>query len=231
MATLTPAQVYALARSAGFDPPTAALMTAIAGAESGWRTDAVGDVALQDAKWGPSIGLWQIRSLRAQAGTGGPRDATRLTDPAFNAASAYAIYRGQGLRAWSVYSSGRYRQFLPQAEAAAGQPAGPLPPTSSPADGAAPAGGGPNLTPAALFGGGAANPLNWPGAIGTWLGDQVAGSLWRSIQPFALTSLFAAGGIGLVVAGAAAAARVPDRVTTAVTAPIDDARAVLGATR
>lgn len=117
---LTPAAVYKLARAAGFDPATAVIMTAIAGGESGWNPDAVGDVGLQDATWGPSVGLWQIRSIKAQNGSGGVRDASRLKDPAFNARSAYAIYQSQGLRAWSVYTNGAYRRFLDQAQGASG---------------------------------------------------------------------------------------------------------------
>src|SRR3546814_11985548 len=48
----------------------AALDTAlgVAFAESGGYVDAVGDLALVDAKWGPSIGLVQIRSLRDRSG-------------------------------------------------------------------------------------------------------------------------------------------------------------------
>jgi murein DD-endopeptidase MepM/ murein hydrolase activator NlpD len=116
--SLSPSAVYALARSAGFDPSTAAVMVAIAGAESGWNPVAVGDAGLADDTWGPSIGLWQIRSLRAQTGTGRERDASRLTDPAFNARAAFTIYKQQGLRAWSTYSNGRFRNYLGQATAA-----------------------------------------------------------------------------------------------------------------
>lgn len=122
--SLAPSQVYQLARGAGFDPATAAVMVAIAGAESGWNPAALGDVSREDATWGPSVGLWQVRSERAQYGTGGPRDASRLTDPAFNAAAAYTIYRGQGLRAWSTYNSGAYRSYLGQAATASTSGAG-----------------------------------------------------------------------------------------------------------
>lgn len=105
-------QVYALAVSAGFPADTARTMTAIAQAESGLDPNAVGDTTITSAKWGPSIGLWQIRSLNADRGTGRPRDASRLTDPAFNARAALSVYREQGLSAWSVYTSGKYRQYL-----------------------------------------------------------------------------------------------------------------------
>lgn len=113
MSTLTAAQVFKLAKDAGLSPATATIATAIAKAESGWRTDAVGDVSLQDSKWGPSVGLWQVRSVKAEYGTGSTRDASRLTDPAFNARSMVAISgAGANWRPWSVYTSGAYKKYL-----------------------------------------------------------------------------------------------------------------------
>lgn len=113
MSTLTAAQVYTLAKDAGLTPAAAAIATAIARAESGWRTDAVGDTTIQTDKWGPSVGLWQIRSLKADQGTGRSRDATRLTDPAFNARAMVEISgAGANWRPWSVFTSGAYRQYL-----------------------------------------------------------------------------------------------------------------------
>lgn len=121
MSRLTIPQVYALARDAGLDPAAAVIATAIAIGESGLRTDAVGDVALQDATWGPSIGLWQIRSLRAESGTGGPRDATRLTDPRFNARSMASISSaGRSWRPWTVFTSGAWRRHLADVTAQVG---------------------------------------------------------------------------------------------------------------
>jgi hypothetical protein len=127
MATLTFSQVYNLARDAGLNPAAAVTATAIAKAESGLRTDAVGDVGLQDSKWGPSIGLWQVRSVKAESGKGTSRDGTRLADPAFNARSMVEISGGgTNWRPWSVFLHGSYRQFVDQAAAAAGQPAPPV---------------------------------------------------------------------------------------------------------
>jgi len=121
MPTLTPAQVYELARGAGLGPSEAVVATAIAAAESGLRTDARGDEGIQTDKWGPSIGLWQIRSLKADSGTGRTRDATRLTDPAFNArAMAEISGTGTSWRPWSVYTSGAYRDQLPRVVADTG---------------------------------------------------------------------------------------------------------------
>lgn len=113
MTTLTTAQVYSLARSVGLDPAKAVIATAIAMAESGLRTDARGDVGIQTSTWGPSVGLWQIRSLKAQSGTGGPRDATRLTDPTFNAQSMMSISgNGGSWKPWTTYTSGAYRKNI-----------------------------------------------------------------------------------------------------------------------
>jgi hypothetical protein len=120
MTTLTASDVYALARSVGLDPASSVIATAVATSESGLRTDAIGDVALEDTTWGPSVGLWQIRSLKAQSGTGGTRDATRLTDPAFNAKSMAAISgTGSSFGAWSTYTSGAYRANVSTASTAA----------------------------------------------------------------------------------------------------------------
>lgn len=115
MTALSPAQLYALARNAGLSATAATTATAVALAESGGRSDAVGDVALEDGTWGPSVGPWQIRSLKAQTGTGGPRDVTRLSDPAFNAASMASISGGgKNFGPWTTYTKGTYKKFLLQ---------------------------------------------------------------------------------------------------------------------
>lgn len=99
-----------------------ALVTAVAVAlaESKGDPDAVGDVTLEDATWGPSIGLWQIRSLKAQHGTGGQRDELANHDPAVNAAHAYAISSGgTTFRPWSTFTGGQYKGYLGTARPAA----------------------------------------------------------------------------------------------------------------
>ncbi len=113
MSALSSATVYALARQAGFSAATAPMMVAIAMAESGLDPAAVGDVGLEDATWGPSVGLWQIRSLKAESGRGTPRDATQLGDPAANARAAYSIAGGgRNLRPWSTYTNGTAQRQL-----------------------------------------------------------------------------------------------------------------------
>ena len=113
MAILTPAQVYALARQAGLDPAAAVTATAIAIGESGLKTDNVGDLTIQTGDWGPSIGLWQIRSLKSQSGTGKSRDATRLKDPQFNARSMVEISNGgKNWVPWTIFKNGAYKDYL-----------------------------------------------------------------------------------------------------------------------
>ena len=100
-----------LALEAGLprDHKTLQTAVAIALAESEGRVNAEGDGALQDATWGPSIGLWQIRSLKAESGKGTPRDATKLKDPLFNARSMVAISGGgKNWKPWSVYTTGQH---------------------------------------------------------------------------------------------------------------------------
>jgi hypothetical protein len=124
--TLSYAQAYQLATSVGLGHSAAVTATAIAAAESGLRTDATGDVALEDRTWGPSLGLWQIRSLKAQSGTGQSRDATKLKDPTFNARAMASISSGgTNFSPWSTYNSGAYRTHLAKAQAAAGGSAPP----------------------------------------------------------------------------------------------------------
>jgi hypothetical protein len=113
---LSYADVFALARSAGLGSADATTATAIAAAESGLKPGAIGDVGLEDGTWGPSVGLWQIRSLKAQQGSGNTRDASRLTDPVFNAHSMASISGGgASFTPWSTYTSGAYRQYMQDA--------------------------------------------------------------------------------------------------------------------
>lgn len=73
---------------------------------------AVGDQELANDKWGYSYGGFQIRSLRAQKGTGGIRDEEALIRPRFNCRSAIVIKRDTGWSAWSTYNSGMYKAYL-----------------------------------------------------------------------------------------------------------------------
>lgn len=128
MAQLSAAEVAGYARAGGLtDPMAIATAVAIAGwagsphpGESGGDPNAMGDTRLETGVWGPSLGLWQIRSLRNDAGTGRPRDPRQLTDPMFNARSMVTISKGgTDWTPWSVYTNGTYRRNLDAAKAVA----------------------------------------------------------------------------------------------------------------
>jgi hypothetical protein len=107
------------AHAAGFRGQALVTAVAVALAESGGRPGIRGDEGLQNSKWGPSIGLWQIRSLNADYGTGGQRDAKANLDPRTNAKHAFEISgRGHNFMPWSAYQFRRHVPFLPRAEAA-----------------------------------------------------------------------------------------------------------------
>lgn len=122
MAQRLPAQVYADLVAAGFSPSAAVTMTAIAGGESGYDPASVGDIGKQTAAWGPSFGLFQIRTLKTETGKGTPRDIQWLAaSPANQARAAYLISSGgSNFTPWSVYTSGAWRSFAATAQSAAG---------------------------------------------------------------------------------------------------------------
>lgn len=135
---LTYAQVYALARGAGLSPQQAITATAIAAAESSLNPSAMGDTTITNATWGPSVGLWQIRTLKAETGTGRSRDVNVLTDPTQNARAMFDISSGgSNWGPWSTYTSGAYQQYVAAATAAAagdaGKPIAPKPSATYPA--------------------------------------------------------------------------------------------------
>ncbi len=113
-------QLASLALSAGCAAAQAPIAAAIAAAESGGDPGAQGDVALMDGTWDWSEGLWQIRGLRAERGTGGLRDSLANADPATNAAAMVTISSGcTNWTPWSTFTSGRYLAYLPLGRAAA----------------------------------------------------------------------------------------------------------------
>ena len=88
---------------AGGPRNVAPIMAAIAMAESGGRTGATN----QNSNGTIDYGLWQINSSHTQF------DPAKLTsDPAYNARAAVAVYRSQGLGAWTTYTSGAYKSFM-----------------------------------------------------------------------------------------------------------------------
>lgn len=109
----SPAQRAAAARAGGWPialiPPAVAVSMA---ENTSGDPAALGDTKLVDAEYGPSVGLWQIRSLNAQRGTGGERDEIANRDPVVNARHAYQIYKKQGWSAWTMHSNGTFKQYL-----------------------------------------------------------------------------------------------------------------------
>jgi Lysozyme like domain len=119
-------EVAGLAYDAGLrDPRRIAEAVAIATAESGREPRKLGDQSLQTDVWGPSVGLWQIRSLKADKGTGRTRDADKLVDPASNSKAMVEISKkGADWSPWSVTKLSdpagrlRYQAALPLAATA-----------------------------------------------------------------------------------------------------------------
>lgn len=173
----TPAEVYAQAVAAGFSPAQATTLTAIAGAESGYDNTALGDLGLQTSTWGPSFGLFQIRTVKGDTGRGTDRDIAALAaSDANQAKAAYDISRGGAdFTAWSAYTSGKYQAFLPAAQSIA----------------AGSGGGFPTWGPSWL-------PWNWLSNAGN---SAVAQSL-SGVRSLGLEAGFVVLGLGLVGFGA-----------------------------
>lgn len=113
-------QVEEMCAAAGFDGPNARIASAIAMVEAPAASkpghcdsSLIGDLELVDSTWGASYSFFQVRSLKADSGTGRVRDGERLhTDSAFACRSAYIIYTQQGFNAWTTYTSGQYKAYL-----------------------------------------------------------------------------------------------------------------------
>lgn len=202
--SLTYAQVYALALASGLTPQQAITATAISGAEVNGKDvglpinpAAVGDVKLANATWGPSVGLWQVRTLKAETGTGRARDINILTNPQQNArAMAEISAKGTNWSPWSTYNDGLYRLHLPAATAAAkGAPGTTSPPIVSATYPA-----GQTVTVA-----NGNSPFDVDVDLGP-LSGPVEG-LIKAAGPILLGSLIVAGGVALVILGLSKAAK------------------------
>ena len=116
MAKYTRQQIIELLRQAGVPEQDIPTMVAIAMAESAGNTDAQGDKTLANSKWGNSVGLFQIRSLRdpsKYSGVDRLRDAAKLEDPVYNAKAAWAISKeGTDYSPWTTFNEGTYQKYM-----------------------------------------------------------------------------------------------------------------------
>lgn len=102
MAQFTAAQIAQTAANAGFKGNQIVMATAIALAESGGNTAAIG----YDNDGSHDVGLWQINSIH------GYSDAA-MQDPAQNAAAAYSISSsGTNWSPWSTFGTGAYLKYM-----------------------------------------------------------------------------------------------------------------------
>lgn len=155
---VSPSQMAAALRRAGFPILQIPIMVAIGLAESGDPNhpgfSRVTVVSKPNKNGTVDSGVWQINSVH------GFNQATLLTLDG-NAAAAKTVYDRQGLGAWSTYNSGAYRPFLTAGTAGA----------SSPDATAAPSTGVQNL--------GVPNPLNaydWLKQVGSVI---TSGDFWK----------------------------------------------------
>ncbi|CAB4122176.1 Peptidase M23 [uncultured Caudovirales phage] len=113
--------------SQGFHGNALRTAYAISIAESGGKSNGPdGDIKLQDEKWGPSIGLFQIRSLKHWENYDGKgskdpwRDASRLHNPNYNVAAAWhKSKQGKNFKGWSTYTGGSFLKHLGEADSMA----------------------------------------------------------------------------------------------------------------
>lgn len=129
----TATEIYQLSRAAGLSVADSIIAVAVALAESSGDDTAIGDVSLQTTQWGPSVGIWQIRTLNAEMGTGSLRDINALKGNPAHQARAMASISGSGRdwSPWTAYNRGIYERFLGQAENAAKASGAAIQPTSA----------------------------------------------------------------------------------------------------
>ena len=106
-----------LLSAVGFPRELIPVMIAISAGESG------GDAGAHNPNRNTgdnSYGLWQINMIDTLGPSRrknlGLTDNRQLFDPLTNARAAKAIYDSQGLNAWTVYSKGTYKKYLPEVQ-------------------------------------------------------------------------------------------------------------------
>lgn len=146
---LSAAQIFTIARIAGFSPPDAVVATAITMPEAGANADAIqAGQPYSTTGWG----LWQITP-----GNSVPSVAIDygLLIPQNNADAAFIKFRGarNTFRPWTTWTSGKYLKWMGWAQAgaaAAGAGGIIIPP---PGSGGTPTGPGGSPDPVSLIGG------------------------------------------------------------------------------
>lgn len=117
MSKLSQGQVLQALEAGGFPEASARTLAGISGAETGGTYDpnVLGDIGLQNSTWGPSVGVFQIRTLKAETGKGTARDIQWLQGSLpHQVAAAFEISSGgRNFQPWSTYGSGKYQQYLP----------------------------------------------------------------------------------------------------------------------
>lgn len=119
MAKISDQQIARHVIDAGFVGEQRAVGVAIVLAESAGDTDAMGDTTIQTDVWGPSVGLFQIRSLHVDKGTGRARDQLANLDPGTNARHARIIFlERQAWTPWSTFLHNSYLHHMQRARTA-----------------------------------------------------------------------------------------------------------------
>lgn len=102
--TYTYAELEGFWTQAGGDPNVAPIMAAIAEAESSGSNIIQKGQPYSTTGWG----LWQITPGNSEPSIG---TDNALLNPLTNARAAVAKYKSQGLKAWTTYTSGAYKQY------------------------------------------------------------------------------------------------------------------------
>lgn len=118
MAALNREQLKTLASSVGFTGADVDIAAAVALAESGGNPSEHNSTPPDD-----SYGLWQINML----GSMGPErrkrfgisNNTELFRPATNAKAAKMIHEQSGWKAWTTYTRGTYKKYMPDGQSVA----------------------------------------------------------------------------------------------------------------
>lgn len=106
---LTPAQIRAIAATAGFNNEGRAdldIAVAVAQAESGGRADVIGRLSAGSLDYG----VWQINSVHREL-----LAKYQWSDPVQNAKMAWILFEAAGYEwtPWAAYNNGSYLKFMP----------------------------------------------------------------------------------------------------------------------